>query len=91
MVTVKIPSAMRQATGGAATVEAQGTTVGEVLASLAETHPSLGPRLLDGPGRVRRFINVFVDDEDIRHSGGLEARIEPGQRISILPAVAGGC
>ena len=90
MVTVRIPSALRTATDGQAMVEVEGTTVGEILDSLASSHPALGPRLLDGPGRLRRFVNVYVDDEDIRHSGGLEATVEPGQRVSILPAVAGG-
>jgi molybdopterin synthase sulfur carrier subunit len=90
VVSVKIPAALRQLTGGVATVEVDGRTVAEVIDALAQQHPGIEQRLLDGSGEVTRFIYVFVEDEDIRHSGGLGTRVEPGQRISILPAVAGG-
>lgn len=89
MVTVRIPSVMRGLTGGAATVTVQGGTVREVLEALDSEHPGLARRVLEG-GRVRRFVNVFVDDEDIRHGAGLDTRVADGQTVSIIPAVAGG-
>jgi len=90
VVTVRVPTVLRDLIGGASTVDADGATVREVLAAIANDHPGFGQRIFDDAGRVRRFINVFVDDEDIRHRDGLHTPVEPGQRVSILPAVAGG-
>jgi len=90
MATVRIPGSLRQQVGGASSLEVDGGTVREILESLAAQHPGIRGRLLDDGGRLRRFVNVFVDDEDIRHRDGLHTPVEPGQRVSILPAVAGG-
>jgi molybdopterin converting factor small subunit len=76
--------------GGASTLEVEGATVQEIIEKLASEHPGIRGRLLDDGGALRRFVNVFVDDEDIRHRDGLHTPVEPGQKVSILPAVAGG-
>ena len=89
-VTVRIPTPLRSATNGASTVEVEGATVGEVLTNLDETHPGVGERLLDEQGQIRRFVNVFVNDEDVRFQSGLSTPVEDGTTISIIPAVAGG-
>jgi molybdopterin synthase sulfur carrier subunit len=90
MATVRIPSQMRYLVGGASTIDVEGDTVGAVLRGLAESHSSIAPRLFEDDGRVRRFVNVFVNDEDIRFADGLDTKVEPGQTVSLLPAVAGG-
>ena len=90
MATVRIPTQMRNLVDGVSTVEVEGDTVGAVLRGLAEAHASIGTRLFEEDGRIRRFINVFVDDEDIRFADGLDTKVEPGQTVSLLPAVAGG-
>ena len=90
MATVRIPGSLRQQVGGATALEVEGATVRDVLEKLAADHPGIRGRLLDDGGSLRRFVNVFVDDEDIRHRDGLHTPVEPGQRVSILPAVAGG-
>jgi molybdopterin converting factor small subunit len=64
--------------------------VGEVLQAAAAAHPGLGERIFEAPGKVRRFVNVFVGEEDIRHAQGLDTPVPEGQTVSILPAVAGG-
>ncbi len=88
--TVRIPTPLRTATGGESTVTVDGTTVAEVVAALAATHPAIGERILDDDGSLRRFVNVFVDDEDIRFNGGMDAPVPDGATVSIVPAVAGG-
>ncbi len=88
-VTVRIPTQLRSLTGGRGDVSLEGATVGEVLAALDAAHPGLGERLFDD-GRLRRFVNVFVADEDVRFLDGLDTRVEAGQTVSIVPAVAGG-
>jgi sulfur-carrier protein len=89
-VTVRIPTQLRALTGGANRVEVDATTVGELVTALETAHPGFGERLLDEHGRVRRYVNLFVDDEDIRFSGGLAAPVRDGQTVSVVPAVAGG-
>jgi molybdopterin converting factor small subunit len=89
--TIRIPTPLRTATGGVSTVEVDGATVGEALAALEQAHPGVSERLLDDGGRLRRFVNVFVDDEDVRFAQGLETPVAPGATVSIIPAVAGGC
>jgi len=89
-VTVRIPTPLRNATGGASTVEVAGATVGEIVKALDEAHPGLGDRVLAEDGSVRRFVNVFVDDEDIRFASGLDTPVPDGATVSIIPAVAGG-
>ena len=88
-VTVRIPTQLRSLTGGRGDVSLEGATVGEVLAALDAAHPGFGERLFDD-GRLRRFVNVFVADEDVRFLDGLDTRVEAGQTVSIVPAVAGG-
>ncbi len=89
MATVRIPTVLRKHTGGEARVEAAGATVGEVFSALIAEHPGLGESLLDGD-QVRGFINVYVEDEDIRYIDGLASPVEDGDEIAIMPAVAGG-
>ena len=89
-VTVRIPTQLRTLTGGAGEVTADGSTVGEVLKALDAAHPGLGERLFDETGKLRRFVNVFLADEDVRFLDGLETGVADGQTVSIVPAVAGG-
>jgi sulfur-carrier protein len=89
-VTVRIPTPLRSVTAGNASVEVSGSTVGEVVKALDAAHPGIGERLLDEDGQVRRFVNLFVDDEDIRFASGLDTPVPEGATISIIPAVAGG-
>ena len=88
--TVRIPTQLRALTGGAGEIEVEGSTVGEVLKALDAAHAGMGERLFDETGRLRRFVNVFVADEDIRFLDGLDTPVGPGQTVSIIPAVAGG-
>ncbi len=90
MATVRIPTQLRTLSGGAAEVEVDGSTVGEVLKSLEATHPGFATRLFDDGGGLRRFVNVFVADEDVRFADGLNTKVDAGQTVSIIPAVAGG-
>jgi sulfur-carrier protein len=88
-VTVKIPTQLRAATGGQAEVEAEGSTVGEVLDSVFDSHGDLRNRITQD-GDLRRFVNVYVSGEDIRFQEGLDTEINDGDEVTILPAVAGG-
>ncbi|MEE9177616.1 MAG: MoaD/ThiS family protein [Acidimicrobiia bacterium] len=87
---VKIPTSLRGLTGGSSIVEVPTGRLSEVITSLTDTYPELGERLLDEAGDLRRFVNVFVDDDDIRFLDHLETTVSPGQVVTILPAVAGG-
>jgi len=87
---VRIPSQLRTLTGGAGEVSVSGSTVGEVLKALDAAHPGMGERIFDESGALRRFVNVFLADEDVRFLEGLDTVVQPGQVISIVPAVAGG-
>ncbi len=89
MATVRIPTPLRTLTGGEASVSVDGATVGELIENLEKAHPGMRDRLLDEKG-VRRFVNVYVGDEDIRFLDGLETAVEDGTEISIVPAIAGG-
>ena len=89
-VSVRVPTQLRNLTGGTGEVPLEGSTVGEVLKALDATHPGFGERLFDETGNLRRFVNVFLADEDVRFLQGLETPVEPGQTVSIVPAVAGG-
>ncbi|HYF25061.1 MAG TPA: ubiquitin-like small modifier protein 1 [Baekduia sp.] len=89
-VTVKLPAQLRAAAGGAGTVEVDGATVGAVLDAVYAQHPELKDRLTDEGGGLRRFVNVYVDGEDVRFDGGLERSVADGAEVQILPAVAGG-
>ena len=88
-VTVSIPTILRTHTGGEKSVEASGNTLAEIIDDLEATHGGLKARLVK-EGALHRFVNVYVNDEDVRFSGGLEAKIADGDTVTILPAVAGG-
>jgi molybdopterin synthase sulfur carrier subunit len=90
MSTVRIPPTLRDDTGGAKQLDIAGATVGEVVQRLVADHPALGGRLLDASGEVNRFVNVFVNDTDIRHLAGLDTAVDERDRIVLLPAMAGG-
>jgi len=88
-VTVRIPTSLRSLTGGEEAVKVTGATVRAVIDGLEKAHPGMKDRLLDDKG-VRRFVNIYVGEEDIRFLDGLETALENGQEISIVPAIAGG-
>jgi molybdopterin synthase sulfur carrier subunit len=89
-VTIRIPTTLRTLTGGASTVEVAGSTVGEVLGALDAAHPGFKDRLFDDEGNLRRFVNVFVADDDVRYLDGVATAVPDGETVSIIPAVAGG-
>ena len=88
-VEVSIPTILRTYTGGAKAVSASGATVAAVIADLNSTYPGIAERLVDDAG-LRRFVNVYLNDEDVRFLGGLDAAVTDGDSVTILPAVAGG-
>jgi molybdopterin synthase sulfur carrier subunit len=88
-VTVRIPTPLRTLTGGADEVSADGATVAEVLDNLEASHPGLKDRLCDEKG-VRRFVNIYANDEDIRFLDNLQTTLKEGDTLSIVPAIAGG-
>jgi molybdopterin converting factor small subunit len=90
-VSVRIPTILRTYTGGQAEVSAEGSTLSEVIASLETDHPGIAGRVLDDAGKLRRFVNVYVNDDDVRFEQGLETATPDGAGVSIIPAVAGGC
>lgn len=89
-VTVKLPTQLRDAAGGESSLIVEGGTVAEVLAAVFDRHGELRERLSDGDGTLRRFVNVYVDGEDIRFGEGLDTVVADGGEVQILPAVAGG-
>ena len=89
-VIVRIPTQLRELTGGEAEVTAEGATVADVLKDLETKHAGFRERLFDDQGELRRFVNVFVADEDIRFLDGVDTDIADGATLSIIPAVAGG-
>jgi molybdopterin converting factor small subunit len=86
---VRIPAPLRTLTGGKEEVAAAGATLAEVIEDMERKHPGIRDRLVDDKG-VRRFVNIYVGDEDTRFLGGLEAKVKAGDEISIVPAIAGG-
>lgn len=89
-VTVRIPTTLRPLSGGNKLVEVASGTLAEVIAALEAAHPGFADRLLDDEGALRKFVNVFVDDDDVRYLDGLETAVADGITVSIIPAVAGG-
>jgi sulfur-carrier protein len=89
-LSVRIPTQLRTLTGGAGEVQVEGSTVGEALKALDAAHPGMGDRLFDEGGNLRRFVNVFLADEDVRFLDGLATPVADGETLSIVPAVAGG-
>lgn len=89
-VSVRIPTILRTFTGGQAEVTADPGTLREVLAGLDATYPGLAGRIVDEAGNLRRFVNVYVGEEDVRFAQGLETPVPSGAHVSVIPAVAGG-
>lgn len=88
-IKVRIPSQLRQLTGGESLLEMDAGSVGSIIMELENRHPGIAERLLDN-GELRRFINIYVDGDDIRFGDGLETEVADGSEVSIVPAVAGG-
>jgi len=89
-VTVRVPTTLRTLTAGESAVDVEGETVAAVLDNLEAAHPGFKSRLLDDDGSLRRFVNLFVADDDVRFIDGLETAVPDGETVSIVPAVAGG-
>jgi sulfur-carrier protein len=89
-IQVRIPTILRSYTDGAKAVDGSGTTLGELIDDLESRHAGLRGRLLDDTGGLRRFVNVYLNDEDVRFLGGLDTEVSDGDTVTILPAVAGG-
>jgi molybdopterin synthase sulfur carrier subunit len=89
-VTIRIPTQLRQLTGGEGEVLVEATTVSEAIGALDLAYPGFGERILDDRAGLRRFVNLFLNDEDVRFLDGLNTSIKDGQTLSIVPAVAGG-
>lgn len=89
-IEVRVPTVLRKHTGGEKRVEGDGATLRELVADLERRHPGMGPALLTEDGGLHRFIQTYVNDEDVRFLGGLETPLADGDSVSILPAVAGG-
>jgi molybdopterin synthase sulfur carrier subunit len=89
-VSVRIPTILRNYTGGESEVPAEGTTLSEVLDDLESNHNGIKARVLDDSGQIRRFVNVYVGNDDVRFLDGLGSSTPDGTQISIIPAVAGG-
>jgi len=91
MATIKIPPVLRGSVGGEKEVQASGGDVGEVLRSLAEHHPETEAQLFSEDGDLNRYVNVYLNDEDVRVLNGLDTSVSDGDTVVILPAMAGGC
>ena len=89
-IEVRIPTILRSYTGGAKAVEGAGDTIGDLLTDLDGKYPGLRGRLVTEEGGLHRFVNVYVNDEDVRFLGGLDAKVNDGDTVTVLPAVAGG-
>ncbi len=89
-VTVRIPAALRPQTGNQESLTLTGACIGEVLSALTAQYPDLGKRLYKGPQQLNRFINIYLNDEDIRFLDNLDTAVKPGDEVAIIPAIAGG-
>ena len=89
-IEVRIPTILRTYTGGEKAVEASGDTLAGLIDALEADHPGIKDRLIEESGELRRFVNVYVNDEDVRFTGSLETSLGDGDQVVILPAVAGG-
>ena len=90
MANVRVPSMLRPTVGGERSVAAEGSTLRELINNVDKRYPGFAGQLLEVDGGQRRFVNIYVNDEDVRYLDGLDTRVEEGDVISILPAVAGG-
>ena len=89
-IEVRIPTILRSYTAGAKAVESTGDTLAELLSNLDAAHPGVQERLVTADGGLHRFVNIYVNDEDVRFLGALDAKLADGDTVTILPAVAGG-
>jgi MoaD family protein len=89
-VEVRLPTVLRSHTGGASTATVDGATVGEVLSKLVAEYPGMQGQVLTDDGSLHKFVNIYVDDDDVRYLQGLDTPVKDGAEVSILPAVAGG-
>ena len=89
-VTIRIPTTFRESAKGNSSISSDGRTLGELLDQIRTEYPDFVNRVLDDEGNLQRFVNIFLDDEDVRFLGGLDTELEQGQVVSIVPAVAGG-
>lgn len=90
-IRVRIPTHLRRLTGGLSEVEADGPKVGDLIDHLGSDYPGIKELLVDQAGEIHRFVNLYVNDEDVRYLEGKQTVLEDGDRVSIVPAVAGGC
>ena len=90
-VVVRIPGPLRKITNGADKVETEGDDLGELIGALEDRYPGMKERLLDEKGELRYFVNLYLNNEDIRFLDGLKTAVKAGDEVSIVPAVAGGC
>lgn len=88
--TIRIPAPLRKLTKDQAVVEVQGATIDELLANLEKGYPGIKDRICDETGQIRRFVNIFVNGEDIRFKEGAKTKVAEGSEVSIIPAIAGG-
>jgi molybdopterin converting factor small subunit len=89
-VTVRLPGALRDATGGKTKLEASGSTLADVIADIERRHPGFRGRVLDEGGRLRTYVNVYIGEDDARANGGLSAPVPEGSEVMVIPAMAGG-
>jgi len=91
MATVLVPTPLRRLTGGQAKVEVEGSDIGTLILAIDSQYPGVADKLLDDDGNIKRFINVFVNDSEVRSLQGLHTPVQAGDKVSIVPAMAGGC
>jgi sulfur-carrier protein len=89
-VTLNLPTVLARLADGQRTIEASGTTLGEVVANIADAYPQLAPRLRDDAGKPYPFVTFYLNDDDIRFNGGFDAAVKDGDEVTIVPAIAGG-
>ncbi|HEU5288409.1 MAG TPA: MoaD/ThiS family protein [Candidatus Limnocylindria bacterium] len=89
-VTVRLPGALRDATGGQTKLEASGRTLADVIADIERRHPGFRARVVDDAGRLRTYVNVYIGEDDARAKGGTEAPVPDGSEVMVIPAMAGG-
>lgn len=91
MVSIRIPTPLRHLARGQAEVSVEGDTLSAALQALEVAHPGFRERLLNEKGAIRPYINIFLNDEDVRYADGLDTELKDGDKLSIVPAIAGGC
>ncbi len=89
-VTVRLPGALRDATGGQTKIEASGRTLADVILDIDRRHPGFRGRVIDDAGRLRTYVNVYIGEDDARSSGGTDAPVPDGSEVMVIPAMAGG-